>query len=309
MTAAENPDVNNSAKPAAAPPGAVIYVAAAIAVFVGGSTPTATKFAVLGIDPVLVGLLRSVLGAVVALPLVVALRIAPPRGRRRIGLVTLSASCGFIIFPVVFGIGQSLTSTAHSGLIFAVVPIFVGVFAALLDRRRLAFYWWVGGIVALTGEGFLFAFRDGPGTDGASLAGDAVVLVAVIVLAIGFVAGSRLTQEGYSPWGTTFWGLAAAGAILAPFVPLAAAGTGWQEAGAAAWGGLAYLVLMSSGFGYVCLYWAFGKGGIAKTGMLYFMAPLITLGLAVLLLGETLTAPLLAAAGFILGGVYLSQRT
>ena len=39
------------------------------------------------------------------------------------------------------------------------------------------------------------------------------------------------------------------------------------------------------------------------------MAPLITLGLAVLLLGETLTVPLLAAAGFILGGVYISQRT
>ena len=309
MTAVEKPGVDKSTKSSAAPQRAVIYLAAAIAIFAGGSTPTATKFAVLELDPVLVGLLRSVLAAVVALPLVLLLRIPPPRGRRRIGLLTLSASCGFIVFPVVFGIGQSLTSTAHSGLIFAAVPIFVGVFATLLERRRLAFYWWVGGIVALTGEGFLIVFRGGLDAGGATLAGDAVVLAAVVVLGIGFVAGARLTQEGYSAWGTTFWGLVAAGAVLAPFVPLAAAGTGWREAGAAGWGGLAYLVLMSSGLGYVCLYWSFGKGGIAKTGMLYFMAPLITLALAVLMLGETLTPPLLVAAGFILGGVYISQRT
>ena len=65
------------------------------------------------------------LGAVVALPLVLLFRIAPPRGRRRIGLVAVSGLCGFIIFPVVFGIGQSLTSTAHAGLIFAAVPVLV----------------------------------------------------------------------------------------------------------------------------------------------------------------------------------------
>jgi drug/metabolite transporter (DMT)-like permease len=42
--------------------------------------------------------------------------------------------------------------------------------------------------------------------------------------------------------------------------------------------------------------------------MLYFLAPVITGVLAVLMLGETLTAPLLVAAGVILGGVYLAQR-
>ena len=96
--------------------------------------------------------------------------------------------------------------------------------------------------------------------------------------------------------------------MLAPFVPLAAAGSGWRDAGAAAWGGVAFLALGSSILAYVCLYWSFGKGGIAKTGMLYFMAPVITLTLAVLMLGETLTPTLLAAAGVILGGVYISQR-
>lgn len=287
---------------------AAVLAAAIIAVAAGGATPIATKFAVLELDPLLVGLLRTVLAAIVALPLVLVGRIRPPATRRHMGLLALSASCAFIGFPVIFGFGQSLTSTAHSGLIYAAIPILVGVFASLLERRAPARAWWMGGAIAFAGEAFLIALRGGAETGGATLAGDALVLASIVVLSLGYVIGARLTQEGYSAWGTTFWGLVAGGIVLAPFVPMAAAGTGWREASASAWGGVAFLVLGSSILAYVCLYWSFGKGGIAKTGMLYFLAPVITLALAVLMLGETLSAPLLIAAAVILGGVYISQR-
>ena len=300
--------MNVTPKPLSLEMRAAVFAAAIMAVAIGGSTPIATKFAVLELDPLLVGLLRTVLGAAVALPLVLLGRIPPPRNRRHVGLLALSGSCAFIGFPVIFGIGQSLTSTVHSGLIYAAIPIFVGVFASLIERRPPALFWWMGGAIAFAGEAFLIALRGGAEVSGATLAGDALVLASMIVLSLGYVIGARLTQEGYSTWGTTFWGLVAGGIVLAPFVPLAAAGTGWAEAGAAAWGGVAFLALGSSILAYVCLYWSFGKGGIAKTGMLYFMAPLITLALAVLMLGETLTPPLLVAAGVILGGVYISQR-
>ena len=285
-----------------------VFAAAIMAVAIGGSTPIATKFAVLELDPLLVGLLRTVLAAMVALPLALVLRIPIPRNRRHVGLLALSGSCAFIGFPVIFGVGQSLTSTAHAGLIYAAIPIFVGVFASVLERRAPVRSWWMEGAIAFAGEAFLIVLRGDAEVSGASLAGDALVLTAIAVLSLGYVIGARLTQEGYSTWGTTFWGLVAGGIVLAPFVPLAAAGTGWQDAGASAWGAIAFLALGSSILAYVCLYWSFGKGGIAKTGMLYFIAPVITLGLAVLMLGETLTAPLLIAAGVILGGVYISQR-
>ncbi len=301
--------MNASPEPLSLEMRAAVFAAAIMAVAIGGSTPIATKFAVLQLDPLLVGLLRTVLGAAVALPLALLLRIPPPRNRRHVGLLALSGSCAFIGFPVIFGIGQSLTSTVHSGLIYAAIPILVGVFACALERRAPARSWWMGGAIAFAGEAFLIALRGGAEVSGATLAGDALVLASMIVLSLGYVIGARLTQEGYSTWGTTFWGLVAGGIVLAPFVPMAAAGTGWREAGAAAWGGVAFLALGSSILAYVCLYWALGKGGIAKTGMLYFMAPVITLVLAVLMLGETLTPPLLVAAGVILGGVYISQRS
>ena len=300
--------MNEAAQPLSLEMRATVFAAAIMAVAIGASTPIATKFAVLQIDPLLVGLLRTVLGAMVALPLVLMLRIPLPRKRRHIVLLVLSGSCAFIGFPVIFGIGQSLTSTVHSGLIYAAIPILVGVFASMIERRVPARSWWMGGAIAFAGEAFLIVSRGGAEVSGATLVGDALVLASMIVLSLGYVIGARLTQEGYGTWGTTFWGLVAGGIMLAPFVPMAATGTGWEEAGAAAWGGVAFLAMGSSILAYVCLYWSFGKGGIPKTGMLCCLAPVITGVLAVLMLGETLTAPLLMAAGIILGGVYIAQR-
>jgi len=51
-----------------------------------------------------------------------------------------------------------------------------------------------------------------------------------------------------------------------------------------------------------------GRGGIAKTGMLYFYSPLVTIGLAVIFFGQTMTPPVLGVAAPIFAGVYISQR-
>lgn len=287
---------------------AAVYAAAMTAVVIAGATPVATKIAVNDLDAVLVGLLRTVLAASIALPLVMALRVPLPATRRHGGLLTISGSCAFVGFPVIFGIGQSLTSASHAALIYAANPLLIGVFAALIERRRPGRPWWAGCAVAFAGEVFLIGFRGEAAASGASLAGDALVALAVMVLCLGYVVGARLTQEGYSTWGTTFWGLVAGGMVLAPFVPVVGAGTGWRDASLAAWSGVAFLTLGASLLAYVCLYWSFAKGGIARTGTLYFLAPVVTLGLAVTVLGETLSLPLIAAAAVILGGVYLARR-
>lgn len=287
---------------------AAVLAAAMTAVLIAGATPIATKFAVNELDAVLVGLLRTVFAAAIALPLVLVFRVPLPASRRHFALLAVAGSCAFIGFPVIFGIGQSLTSASHAALIYAANPLLIGVFAALVERRWPKPLWWAGSVVAFAGEVFLIGFRaEAPGS-GASLAGDAIVLVAVTVLCLGYVFGSRLTQEGYSTWGTTFWGLIAGGILLAPFVPLVAAGTAWRAASAAAWSAVGFLTLGASLLAYVCLYWAFARGGIARTGTLYFLAPVVTLVLAVVMLGEVLSPTLIAAAAVILGGVYLAQR-
>ncbi|HLJ20023.1 MAG TPA: hypothetical protein VKU84_07490, partial [Stellaceae bacterium] len=57
---------------------ALIWCAAAAALLLWGATPMVTRIAVLEIDPASVGILRTVLGASLALPLAFALRLARP---------------------------------------------------------------------------------------------------------------------------------------------------------------------------------------------------------------------------------------
>ncbi|HEY8015998.1 MAG TPA: EamA family transporter, partial [Dongiaceae bacterium] len=69
-------------------------LAVALAVVVlWGSTPVATKLAAREIDPIVVGMGRTLLAGLVALPLALLLRTPLPRGPQ-IPLLALSAFCG-----------------------------------------------------------------------------------------------------------------------------------------------------------------------------------------------------------------------
>ena len=82
----------------------------------------------------------------------------------------------------------------------------------------------------------------------------------------------------------------------------------WAGAGAVGWGAIGYLALGSTILGYICWYWALQRGGIARVGATQFMQPVIALLLAVLVLGEPVTVPLVFAALLVVAGVTLAQR-
>jgi len=57
---------------------------------------------------------------------------------------------------------------------------------------------------------------------------------------------------------------------------------------------------------YVTWYWALAAGGIARVGLAQFAQPIVTLGLAVIMLREAMTLPLAAAC--ILAGISLARE-
>ncbi len=275
-------------------------------VVVWGATPVATKFAAGEIDPVLVGLLRTILGGVAALALVIVLRTPPPAGTRLRGLLLLSAFCGFIGFPILFTLGQQRTSAMHGGLILAMLPVFTGLYAAAFERRMPGRRWWLGCVLAIAGESVLILSRGG--SAGATLAGDMLVLASAMLAALGYVVGARLGQAGYASLGATFWGIIVAAVALAPFLGLSIAGSGLPEAGWPAWAGVVWLAIPSSILGYIGWYWALAAGGIARMATAQFLQPVSGLVLAALLLGERMTLPLALAATMIVAGIVIAQR-
>jgi drug/metabolite transporter (DMT)-like permease len=283
-----------------------VAVALGVVIFWGGSS-VMTKIAAQEIDPVVVGIVRTVLGGLVAAPLAIGFRIALP-GRAHGLAFGISAFCGFVAFPIMFSIGQRMTSAMHGGLILAVLPIFTGLVAAVVERRRPAGRWWLGCAIAFAGEAVLVSARAAHGAAASSLAGDLLILLASLLAACGYVAGARLTQAKYASLGATLWGIVAAMVILAPALPLANGGFSLPDASLKAWLAVAFLAWVTSILGYIGWYWALGHGGIARMGTIQFIQPLSGLVLAFFLLGERPTLPLGIATALILLGVVIARR-
>lgn len=288
-------------------PGIAVLGLALFAVTLWAGTPAATKLAVGALDGLAVGLLRTLLASLVALPLLLAARLAPPASAAGRGFLAVSALGGFVLFPLLFSLGVARTSAAHGALLLAVLPILTGLFAALLERRRPSGRWWWGAALAFAGTLLLVDARFGLAGGGASLAGDLLVLLSCVFASAGYVAGARAAREA-GTWAVTLWGLLIGGLLLAPllpwFVPLEAlAAAGWPG-----WSALVYLALLSSIVGYAAWYRALALDDIGRTGLVQFTQPVISVALAVLLLGERVSWPMALAGALIIAGVAFAQR-
>jgi drug/metabolite transporter (DMT)-like permease len=285
-----------------------VILAALAAVILWGASPVAAKVAVADLSPLSVAVLRTFLGGALAVPVALALKVRWPEQRRLQAILLLSGFCGFVGFPLLFTFGVRLTSANHASMILAALPIFTGAIAMGWDRRRPTRIWIIGSLIALTGEVVLIGGRAGADGGGATVAGDALVLLSNGFASLGYVAGGRLQQAGYPSTGTTFWGAAAMALVLAPVVPFLWARGDFAVASAPAWSAIAYLAIVVTILGYVLWYWALGRGGIARVGLIQFLQPVSGVILAALLLDERISLSFLLASALVLSGVWLAIR-
>ena len=282
-------------------------VVSVLCMVIWGASPIATRIATDDMDPLVVAVLRTVLAGLVAVPLVTTSGIRPPANPRSRLLLAVSAATAFVIFPVVYTIGQDRTSAMHGVAILAGLPVFTGAWAALV-MRRLPGPWWLAGCgVALAGEAVIIAVRGGGGDD-ATLTGDLIVLAAALAVSSGYIAGALLVPRGVPSATTTYWGVILGAIVLAPLGAGLLVGGHVPHGDAESWAALLFLAVMVSIVGYVGWYWALARGGMMRMAPLMFLQPISGLVLAALILGERLTPALVVGAVFVLGGVALARR-
>jgi drug/metabolite transporter (DMT)-like permease len=288
--------------------GSAAVLAAGIAVLIWGGTPIATRIAVDTIDPAMVGMLRTLLAALLAPFLLLALRLPVPAANNTRPLLAFSGLCAFVLFPVLFSVGIEYTTASHAGLILAMQPVFTALAAHLVEKSAPSRRWVAGAVLAAIGAFALVYFRIGiADSTEQSWIGDLLILVAGFLASIGYVGGGRVARK-FPAMGVTLWGLVIGGVALIPLFAWRFGSVDWSAGTFSSSSAVAYLAFAVSSLGYLLWYWALAKGGIARIGTLQFLQPVASLILAVLLLSEPMTLPLAACAALVLAGTILAHR-
>lgn len=252
-----------------------------------GSLP-ATRLAVGGLSPLFLTSARAVIAASIGMACLVLLRQVRP-SRRDLGSLGIVALGVVVGFPMLTALALEHITAAHSIVFVGLLPLSTAVFGVVRggERPQPAFWLW-SGVGAATVAGFAL-LTSGPG----ALAGDLLMLAAIVVCGLGYAEGATLSRR-LGGWQVISWALLLALPVMLPLALLALP----ADPGAvpsSAWLGLGYVSVCSMFLGFVFWYRGLALGGIAAVGQLQLLQPFLGLVLAGLLLGEPIAPAMVAA--------------
>ncbi|MBN9472655.1 MAG: transporter [Bordetella sp. SCN 67-23] len=269
-------------------------------VIFAGSLP-ATRAAVMDLDPTFLTGARAAIAALLGGILLVAFRERRPApgDLPALAVVALGVVVGF---PLLTALALRHVSSAHSIVFLGLLPLSTAVFGVLRggERPRPAFW-----LFSLLGSVFV-AGHAALGGIGPSLRGDLLMLAAIVVCGLGYAEGARLSRR-LGGWQVISWALVLSLPVMLPMALLTRPAS-FGHVGAPAWFGLAYVSLFSMLIGFVFWYRGLAQGGIAAVGQLQLLQPFLALGLAALLLHESISGTMLAATLGAVGCVAGARR-
>ena len=286
----------------------LVFGAAGLAVFLFALVPSTTRIAAGELSGLSIGLIRAVGAGFFALPVLLLSRQRLPR-RQDLGLLALYAFGNFAGFPILFAIGVQRTSGSHAALIMAAMPLIIAFIGMLLEGRLPRWIWFAGAAIAVGGETALIGFGSASRAGGATAAGDAIVLAACVLSAVGIVAGARLGSR-IGPLSATLSASAIAGVSLAPWVivRLLTMPYAYENITAGAWVSLIQITLGAAVLANLMWLWAVSRGGLVRVAPIQFAQPVCALFLAAALLHEQLSASLLLISVSIVLGTIIACR-
>lgn len=270
-------------------------------------TYLAGKRALAEVSPVELAFVRFALAAVVHAALLQRLR--PGFARRDLAPLAALGVLAVAVNQVLFLAGLARSTPGHAALLYALTPIFVFLIEWLRGKERATPGKVAGIAVAFAGTVVVLAGRGVLGLSGArdALAGDVLLLLAVIAWAIYAVGGKAYTA--------TYGGLATGSVTLVAGTLLCApAGLAFLHVehfarlsplGIAS---VVYLVVVTSVVAWLIYYWALGHAEASRVAVWSNIQPVMTALLAWALYGERLTAPFVGGGLMVVAGVILAER-
>jgi len=260
-----------------------------------------TRLAVAELDPVFVGLGRSLISFVLAAG-VLLWRRDPFPGRRYLPSLVVIALGVIVGFPLLAAYALRHLPASHGAVVVGLLPLGTALCGALMAHERPSAGFW---IAAGAGTATVLAFMLlESGLRPAK--GDLCLLAAVAVCAGGYAEGGRVARE-LGGLRVLSWALVVAAPLLALPVGLSA----WRHglhASVGAWVAFAYMGVVNMFFAFWAWYRGLALGGVARVSQVQLLQPFLTITASWAILGEHISPLTLAAAVAVVAIVALGRR-
>ncbi len=260
------------------------------------------KVAVQEVDPAVVVLGRSALGAIVLLPLVIARRQVLPVLRRWRPLLAYTAV--EIVLPWYFlSSAETRLPSSTAGLLLAAVPL-VGVAVAFLTGRpeRMSGANWLGVLAGTVGVAALV----GLDVAGSDLFGVAEMAIVVVGYAIGPVILVRHMSD-LPGTGVVALSLAITALVYVPLVPLLGSYPA-RLPSAATIGAIVTLAVVCSAAAFLMMFALVAEVGAVRTTTITYINPAVAIVAGAVVLHERVTVWTVVGFALVLTGSFLVSR-
>ena len=267
---------------------------------------TVAKAVLAEVDPLAVATARVLAGMLVFGVCLLALDGIAGFGWARLRRGLPLGLLGIFANQVLFIEGLERTTPAHSAILIALLPIHVLIIGALTGAEKITARKTIGVAIAFAGV-VLVASEQGLSLHGGTLAGDLLTLVAGVAFA-GYTVAGRSAVRDLGPIRTTGLAFLGGGAAVLLIGTPATLRQDWAGLSPAAWGGLAYVLLIATVGAYILYYMAIARLEPSKVAAYTYFQPLVGAALAYALRAEPPTARFVAGGALILAGVVVAER-
>ena len=282
-------------------------------VLLWGVTFVSTKILLVGLSPAEILVLRFLIGYL-------ALGVIRPKrlrtsGWREEALFAAAGICGVTLSFMLENTALTMTTASNVSVIVATSPLFTGLISAyVLKRGGLGVRFFVGFVLAIVGialisfSGESAALSAEGGALWLGVLGCGLSVLNAIVCAIYSILSQRASMGGYDSITVTrrffFWGLVG----MIPCLAFTGFSPDWAYlAQPAPLANLLFLGLGASAACYAMWNAALKRLGPVTTMTYQYLVPVITIAIAVAVLGEPFTVAIAAGAVLTIAGLAVSQ--
>jgi len=269
----------------------------------GGTAAAITRYLVSGADPVALAILRWGIGFVCVMPVAILMKVRWPERRDLLPVAALGI-CFFGLFFILYNIAMAYTTAARASLALATLPLHTMVVAALLGVEPLTFRKTTGVIIAVCGAGAALAAGLSAAPSGA-WRGELIMTAAVFCMAFYNVLSRPLIRRS-SALGFLTVGMGAGALMLLTVGAFTGSFATLKGFGTAQWLAGIYLGVGGGAAAFILWVMALERATPTRVANTMTVNPIAAALLAALLIGEPVTADLVAGLAAVFVGIWLA---